>query len=370
MVFDASSARRRSSSLPWADELTMLYRGMTIRIPIESLSDVALLEETERVARSSRVITAQLIALLVEVDGRELYLDYGCSSLFAYCIRALRLSEDEAYGRLPAVRAAGKYPVILDSLADGTLTVTNVALLAPLLTDENHLRLLDAARGKSKQEVERQVAALKPDSPSGVTVTLTFSYDTYDKLRKAQGLLRHAIPSGDYAEVIDRGLTLLITDVEKRKFGVTDRPSREREAADDSRHIPAWVKRAVMKRDGGRCAFIGTHGRCNETAFLEFHHIIPFAAGGRSTVENIQLRCGAHNRREAEVYFGAHLPTRVREVPPMYSVSVGSSTRSGAGTDFAADVGDGDCGPGNVGSAMGSYEHATSPVNYAVCRAD
>jgi hypothetical protein len=64
------------------------------------------------------------------------------------------------------------------------------------------------------------------------------------------------------------------------------------------------VKRDVWQRDQGRCAFIGTSGRCRETAFLEFHHVEPFAEGGLATVENIQLRCKAHNLYEASLVFG------------------------------------------------------------------
>ena len=71
----------------------------------------------------------------------------------------------------------------------------------------------------------------------------------------------------------------------------------------DSRAIPAAVRRAVWARDGGRCAFVGTHGRCTETAFLEYHHRQPFAAGGKATVENIELRCRAHNAYEAQLFF-------------------------------------------------------------------
>jgi hypothetical protein len=61
----------------------------------------------------------------------------------------------------------------------------------------------------------------------------------------------------------------------------------------------------VYLRDGGRCAFVASGGRrCNSRAFLEFHHVTPDAVGGFGTVENIQLRCRAHNQYEADVYFG------------------------------------------------------------------
>jgi 5-methylcytosine-specific restriction endonuclease McrA len=60
----------------------------------------------------------------------------------------------------------------------------------------------------------------------------------------------------------------------------------------------------VWKRDEAQCAFVGSAGRCPERSFLELHHLIPFAAGGATTVENLQLRCRAHNQYEAEQYFG------------------------------------------------------------------
>jgi 5-methylcytosine-specific restriction endonuclease McrA len=72
-----------------------------------------------------------------------------------------------------------------------------------------------------------------------------------------------------------------------------------------SRLIPAAVRREVWARDGGRCAFVGAHGRCTERGFLEFHHVTSFAAGGTAVSTNIELRCRRHNGYEADMYFGA-----------------------------------------------------------------
>ena len=77
-------------------------------------------------------------------------------------------------------------------------------------------------------------------------------------------------------------------------------------AAEQSRYIPAAVRRAVWDRDGGRCAFVSKDGkRCNSTHRLEVHHIDPHARGGPATVENLSLRCRTHNLYEAELAFGA-----------------------------------------------------------------
>ena len=77
--------------------------------------------------------------------------------------------------------------------------------------------------------------------------------------------------------------------------------------APGSRHIPAGVKREVWRRDEGRCAFVGARGRCAERGFLEFHHVVPFAAGGAADATNIELRCRAHNVYEADLFFGAEV---------------------------------------------------------------
>ncbi len=62
----------------------------------------------------------------------------------------------------------------------------------------------------------------------------------------------------------------------------------------------------MFTRDGGQCAFIGESGhRCRERGFLEFHHVVPYAAGGPATVANTVLTCKRHNALEAERYFGS-----------------------------------------------------------------
>jgi hypothetical protein len=136
-------------------------------------------------------------------------------------------------------------------------------------------------------------------------VRFTASAETCAKLKRAQDLLRHAVPTGDTATIVDRALTLLVADLERRKLGATDRPRSRRASSVSSRRPPADVRRAVCRRDGDRCAYVSRDGRrCEERGFLEFHHVIPYAMGGETTVENIQLRCRAHNGYEAELFYG------------------------------------------------------------------
>jgi hypothetical protein len=337
------------------------------RSALARLSDQDLLAHIHRAAQAERDATAHLVALLMELDSRRLYLGEGFPSLFAYCTQVLHLSEDAAYNRIEIARTARRFPIILDGLAAGDLTLASIRLLAPHLTPDNHRDVLARARHKSKREVELIVAALhpRPDVPSTIRklpaprqatppappsdervdpprameaprrvemtpltperykIQFTISRETHDKLRRAQDLLRHVVPNGDPAIIVDRALTFLVAELERSKTGGTARPRTTRPGASPrakagSRHVPAATQRVVWQRDGGRCAFKGPQGRCPATTFLEYHHVVPFAAGGETSVENLELRCRSHNRYEAEKYFGPLQVPLVREARADY----------------------------------------------------
>ena len=154
-------------------------------------------------------------------------------------------------------------------------------------------------------------AVVVPLGPERYKVQFTANAAMREKLRRAQELLRHRIPGGDLAEVIDLALDLLVRDLEKKKFAATDRPrgsgaeTAQPVALESSRHIPADVKRAVWQRDQGRCTFTGPHGvRCTERGQLEFDHVRPHADGGAASAGNVRLLCRRHNQYEARQFFG------------------------------------------------------------------
>jgi hypothetical protein len=152
-------------------------------------------------------------------------------------------------------------------------------------------------------------------------VQFTVSAETHDTLRRVQNLLCREIPSGDPAAIFERALDLLLQDVEKKKLAVATKPRPPRGSREGSRDIPSDVIRAVWKRDGGQCAFVGPSGRCTERRFLERHHVRPFGHQGPATVDNISLRCRAHNVYESELVFGRFDPSIVRERAENYTVS-------------------------------------------------
>src|SRR3989304_2258602 len=121
-----------------------------------------LLAHPRTLAPRDHQLTADLVAHLAEVDARRLYLDEACSSMFTYCVERLRMSEPTAYKRIEAARAARRFPVIFERIAAGELHLAAVTLLAPRLTEDNHLELLAEAAHRSKREVERLLARRFP----------------------------------------------------------------------------------------------------------------------------------------------------------------------------------------------------------------
>ena len=162
---------------------------------------------------------------------------------------------------------------------------------------------------------------VQPLSEARFRVQFTASLNLREKIQRARELLSHAVPDGDLASVVERGLDLLIEQQEKRRLGIGVRPRGQGRASNSaqpqgrspssgqqerpSRHIPAAVRREVWQRDGGQCTFVDAQGRrCTERSFLQFEHRIPFAKGGLSNVDNVRLLCRAHNRCQAERVYG------------------------------------------------------------------
>jgi hypothetical protein len=148
---------------------------------------------------------------------------------------------------------------------------------------------------------------IAPLAPQRYELRLTIAQATHDLLRRAQELFSGRVPSGDLDEILCMALTDLVAKGEKLKYAATSKPRAAKPASgSNSRYIPTHIRRAVYARDGGQCTFVGPEGhRCGARKFLEFDHVIAVALGGESSLENLRLRCRAHNQLEAERAMGS-----------------------------------------------------------------
>jgi hypothetical protein len=276
-------------------------------------------------AGKEREASVELVAHLAALDARPaLFAAMGHGSLFTYCTEVLRLSEDATCNRIQAARACRDFPVILEALASGAMSLTSVRILRPHLTPENHEAVLARASGRSRREIEALVAELAPraDVPSSVRklptatpaptlmsaatlpakrveeaiparpetaapisspapllatrrpiiettsperyrVQFTIGKESHENLRRLQALLRREIPDGDPAAIFDRALTLLLEKVEKAKLAAAakPRPRPIRPGADRQLRTPIVPSRDTP-RHVKRAAWRRDGGQC------------------------------------------------------------------------------------------------------------
>ncbi|HEU0091729.1 MAG TPA: hypothetical protein VFS78_06440, partial [Vicinamibacteria bacterium] len=260
--------------------------SMNILALASGLSDQDLLARIGVLAGKEREASVEFVAHLAVLDARPvLFAAQGHGSLFTYCTEVLRLSEDATCNRIQAARACRDFPVILEALVSGAMSLTSVRILRPHLTRENHEAVLARASGRSRREIEALIAELapRPDVPSSVRklptappappvmpaatspatcveaatlgspeptppvspapplrttprpiiettsperyrVQFTIGKESHEKLRRVQALLRREIPNGDPGAIFDRALTLLLEKVERTKLGAAKRP--------------------------------------------------------------------------------------------------------------------------------------------------
>ncbi len=189
-----------------------------------------------------------------------------------------------------------------------------------------------ALPGKERPRIE-------PIDAQRYSVKLTVGSEFIDELAEVKSALSHLVPDGNLEAVMRVCFQKTLELCAQRKHGArrsgersrrlgrsevstepetvpapapiaaTTAPPRERKGRRVlDRYIPAEVRRAVWKRDGGRCAFVGKDGkRCGSKHQLEFDHLQPHARGGPPTVGNLALHCRAHNLHRARKHFGAEL---------------------------------------------------------------
>lgn len=329
-----------------------------------------LTEALAALLRREHDALADFLVALADFDGRRLWAELGYPSLFYFLHRELHLSLGAAQYRKVAAELIQEVPAVVEPLRDGRMCMTSIIEAAKVVTAENWEAVLPRFYGLSRREALEVVAALQPhpappvrtvitsarsvvsefppmpapslegtpqeESPFAATspgemipvasweapasrpaelVPLTATLDrlhvTISK-RFARKLEQAADAHPDLAteDLLEAGLDLLLQKAAKRK-GIVAKPLTNPRPSKNDDHIPAHVKREVMKRDGGRCQWLLPDGEiCGCTRHLQFDHIIPRALGGKSTADNIRLLCASHNLEAARRVLGDEVMDR------------------------------------------------------------
>ncbi len=230
--------------------------------------------------------------------------------------RAAGRSEDEVKRLVAALRPR---PAVPDSLrrkpsraADAPTAESAPAAAAP-----------EARTGSASIDAPPR-ARIAPLSATQHLLRATVSDEFVRDLEAVRAALGHKLPGCSLEAVLHECMRVTLAACHKRRRGAgAARPAAANENRDGatvpaaknddldvpasrpSRYVPAAVRDAVWRRDGGRCTFVGTGGHvCGSTFQIEVHHVQPFARGGAATVCGLALRCRSHDLHEAERDFG------------------------------------------------------------------
>jgi len=259
---------------------------MTSNPSLDGLSDQALLGQFGDLVQQDQRRTASLLRHIDAIDRRKLWARQGHPSMFDFCVSRYHMSESTAGKRIGAARTARRFPILFAMVARGEIHLSGIHTLKTHLTAENHEQVLAEAKHKTIRQIEQLVARLAPQAdvpstlralprrratvpptvpptsalapivpaapvatepvatapvprtppsprrspdpappaPGRYKLQVTLDENTRDKLKQLQDLLAHQIPSGDPAAIIARALDALLTQVHKRKTGITEKP--------------------------------------------------------------------------------------------------------------------------------------------------
>lgn len=300
-----------------------------------------MLARLDALAGAERGALGDFIEHLLEVDRREILTDRGYESTFTYCTKRLGYSEQAAFGRIRAARAASAHPEIIEKLRSGELNLEAIVRLYPHLTDQNKSEVLAMAAHAPKRKILEIVADLKGPEPSKPDMIkplakpkppsveaepllaglqsaevippprrLRFEFEADDELvvmvERLRALLRHKFPFARLEDIFKEAAGCLLKKIDPGEKPREDARRAGRKPDLKRRWIPVAVKRLVWRRDGGRCAYVAPDGRrCESVDALQYDHVTPYSLGGASDdPANIRLLCRPHNQRLARRRFG------------------------------------------------------------------
>ncbi|MFL5273901.1 MAG: HNH endonuclease [Anaeromyxobacteraceae bacterium] len=127
-----------------------------------SLDASALSRRLAALAGDEREVQVEFLLHLDTFDQRRGWAEAGYPSLWEWCLRVLHFREGAAGRRIAAMRVLRRFASLAAALRDGRLCMSTLALLGPVLTEQNRDDLIARAAFLTRAEVERLVASLAP----------------------------------------------------------------------------------------------------------------------------------------------------------------------------------------------------------------
>ncbi len=263
---------------------------------LKHYTDQDLHERTGRIIEEERERLTFLLHHLREIECRRLYSLFKYSSITAYLVGEFNYPSDQAERRITAMHLLRDVPEVEEKVTNGSLSLTNMILAQALfskekkagriLPAEQKIEILEQLENQTTREAQKIVCAINPDmKPRSKPLDFDSIEDIslLHKLNQVRGLYAHQNPNLSLMDLLHK----LCDNELKKKAPAAPRVGSKAE-----------IKRQVWRRDNNKCT------NCGSTYAVQIDHIIPKAAGGLDTYENMRLLCRSCNQRAAIQYFG------------------------------------------------------------------
>ena len=327
---------------------------------LSHLKNDQLLKDFSLAVLKEREAIADVISYLCHIWERKLYAKLGYSSLFNFLIEKHQYSKAAAYRRIQAAKLVQRDPRVLEYLKSAKLNLTTLGQIEPHAVGEKKDFLIQAALGKTKEEVEALLVSFshkvdshrdkirrlpilnagsaaelkcvelkqadllsetkkqekKPERSQEesvipreadirrVKIEFVANESVAGKIERAKQILRHKYPKGKLEDIFNEALDLLLEKKDPMRQIKRDSSRYTLGMTKKTRYIPKAVQREVYTRDQARCSYKSPEGKqCGERNFLEFDHIHPWALGGKTEINNLRLLCATHNKLRSQETF-------------------------------------------------------------------
>ena len=288
----------------------------------------------QAVAKRAAALDREIARSLLDADRARVCVHLGYGSIIEYGERLFGFAPKSTLERLRVAAALESLPQLDQALAAGRLCYSAARELTRVAVAETEAEWQSAIAGKAVREIEELVSghipgdlpgeAARPEARRHV-LRFEVAADVLALFRQAVSALRqaHGGPLDDEQALAmmarlalggpgDDGRAshqILMTLCEQCGRGQqeargllvpVDANVVERAICDAQRidangaarqDVPPAVRRAVLRRDHGRCRAPG----CRSATFLDVHHIHARADGGSHTQANLATLCGAHH---------------------------------------------------------------------------
>ena len=193
------------------------------KINLKSLSDKQVLTGFGSAIKSERKCTHEVLSYIIEMESRRLYMP-SHTSLYNFMIEVHGYDRNAAWRRIAAARVLKEVPVISDKVESGSLSLTQLSQVRTAILSVEKMEsrkmdlsekeeLLSKVEGFTSEQTEL-ILAQELDLPvkvenkkkvhrdESVTLTVTLTKEQMVLLKEASDLISHAVPQGNWADVI------------------------------------------------------------------------------------------------------------------------------------------------------------------------